>query len=223
MRVGYPWRLGVAVLTPLLSGLLAPTASAAVPLGGGAGIVVGGSYCTLATIGHDNTGVLVGFTAAHCGGPGSRVVAKGTSDPVGSVVAANDDLDYAVIKFDPAAVTPTASFAGFPINGLGPDPAYRQPACKVGAATGAFCGAISSLAGPGPHMSMSRSGPFQPGDDGGPVTSDDLLVAIVRGGKVLTPLELPPFPVTDLVKFSAILADVNANGGPGAGFAPMPN
>jgi hypothetical protein len=202
--------------------LLSPTASAAVPLGGGAGIVVDGSYCTLATIGHDRTGELVGFTAAHCGGPGARVVAEGTNDPVGSVVAANGDLDYAVIKLDPTVVTPTANFAGFPINGIGPDPAYRQPACRVGAATGAFCGAISSLGGPGPRMSMSRSGLFQPGDDGGPVTSDDLLVAIIRGGKMLTPLSLPPFPVTDLVKFSAIVADINPNGGPGAGFAPVP-
>jgi hypothetical protein len=204
------------VLTSLLSGVPAPTASAAVPLGGGAGIVVDGSYCTLATIGHDNTGELVGFTAAHCGGPGAQVVAEGTNDPVGSVVAANGDLDYAVIKFNPAEVTPAANFAGS-------DPDYHQPACKLGAATGAFCGGISSISGPGPHMSMSRSGPFQPGDDGGPVTSNDLLVAIVRGGKVITPLELPPFPVTDLVKFSAILSDRNANGGPGAGFAPIPN
>jgi hypothetical protein len=203
--------------------LLSPPASAAVPLGGGAGIVVDGSYCTLATIGHDKTGELVGFTAAHCGGPGAQVVAEGTNDPVGSVAAANGDLDYAVIKFDPAAVTPTANFAGFPINGVGPDPVYRQPACRAGAATGASCGGIDSLGGPGPRMNMSRSGPFQPGDDGGPVTSDDLLVAIVRGGKVLTPQELPPFAVTNLVKFSAILADVNGNGGPGAGFAPVPD
>lgn len=208
------------MLTYLLSGLLAPPASAAVPLGGGVGIVVDGSYCTLTTIGHDNTGELVGFTAAHCGGPGAQVVAEGTNDPVGSVAAANGDLDYAVIKFDPAAVTPTANFAGFTINGIGPDPDYRHPACKLGGATGAFCGGIGSLSGPGSRMSMP--GLFQPGDDGGPVTSDNLLIAMIIGGKFLPAnLHGGPYQFTHLVKFSAILGDVNAKGGPGAGFAPV--
>ena len=92
MRITYRRRFVVGVLASLLSGLLASTASAAVPLGGGASIVVGEGYCTLTTVGHDNTGELVGFTAAHCGGLGARVRAK-PSD--GSVVAANGDLDYA--------------------------------------------------------------------------------------------------------------------------------
>jgi hypothetical protein len=46
-------------------------------LGGGAGIVVDGTYCTLASIGHQKSGQLVGFTAGHCGGPGAPVVAEG--------------------------------------------------------------------------------------------------------------------------------------------------
>ena len=99
-------------------------------LGGGAGIVVNGAPCTLATIGHDRTGELVGFTAATCGDPGSSVGIEGGPGGVGNVVAANDDLDYAVIKFDPAKVVPTANFAGFPINGVRPDPDYGQGACN---------------------------------------------------------------------------------------------
>jgi hypothetical protein len=65
--------LAAGIVIALLAGLLAPTAAAdgAVPLGGGAGIVVAGTYCTLATIGHDKTGELVGFTAGHCGGTGA--------------------------------------------------------------------------------------------------------------------------------------------------------
>jgi hypothetical protein len=35
------------------------------PLGGGAGIVVDGNPGTLATIGHDNAGELVGVTSGH--------------------------------------------------------------------------------------------------------------------------------------------------------------
>lgn len=50
-----------------MTGLLTPTASAGgqVALGGAAGIEVGGTYCTLGTIGHDKAGALVGFTAGH--------------------------------------------------------------------------------------------------------------------------------------------------------------
>ena len=151
--------LAVGFATVLLAGLLTPTAAAdgTILLGGGAGIVVDGSYCTLGTIGHDNTGALVGFTAAHCGGPGAQVVAEGSGVRVGTVAAANGALDYSVIKFDPAAVTPTANFAGFPINGIGPDPDYHQPACKQGGATGAICGHIDSLSGPGTHVNMTGS------------------------------------------------------------------
>ena len=221
-----PTIVGAVVALVTSTGVLSPAAAAddRVVLGGGAGIVVGGNYCTLATMGHDHVGDLVGFSAGHCGGPGAPVVAEGADNhgPLGSVAAVGDGLDYGVIKFDPAKVMPTASFAGFAIYGIGPDPAYRQPACTLGAATGAFCGGIDSPGGPGPRMSMSRAGLFQPGDDGGPVTCDGLLVAIILGGRMLTPQELPPFPISNLVKFSAILNDVNAKGGPGAGFSPIP-
>lgn len=211
----------------LLAGLFAPIASAAVPLGGGAGIVVEGSYCTLATIGHDNSGELVGFTAAHCGGPGSPVVVEGTDTTVGTVVAANGDLDYAVIKFDPAAVTPTANFAGFAINGIGPDPEWHQPECRLGAATGDFCSHNGTIPGPGPHMSMGGGNypNYLPGDNGAPVTSVGLLVGLVTGGFFapnVGPVPLPPHQLIYVTKFSAILDDVNSTNGPGAGFVPIP-
>jgi hypothetical protein len=213
------------LLTVVIGCLFAPTASAAIPLGGGAGIVVDGSYCTLATIGHDSTGELVGFTAAHCGGPGAQVVAEGSEDlgPVGTVVAANGGIDYAVIKFDPAKISPIPDFAGFLIRGIDTSPHdVGQPACKFGADTGDFCSDIFSIPSPGPRMSMH--GLFQPGDDGGPVTSDDLLVGMIRNGEVIyiPNLLLPNKPITFSIKIGTILDDVNANGGPGAGFTPIP-
>ena len=58
-----------------LSVVLAPAPPPPIPvtLGGGSGIVVDGdAFCTLTTIGHDNRGDLIGFTSAHCGGPGAR-------------------------------------------------------------------------------------------------------------------------------------------------------
>jgi hypothetical protein len=207
--------------------LLSPTATAdgSVVLGGGAGIVVEGSYCTLATIGHDHAGELVGFTAGHCGGPGALVVPEGADNhgPVGTVAAVGDGMDYGVIKFDPAKVAPTANFAGFPVNGIGPDPDWRQHACTNGAANGVRCGGIFTIPGPGPRAAMGNS-PFQPGDDGGPVTCDNRLIGVAFAGRT-TPGDLwglPPTSFTDFTKFSAILNDVNAKGGPGAGFTPIP-
>jgi hypothetical protein len=220
-----PHQAAVIVGIATVAGLLAPTASAdgSAILGGGAGITVNGTYCTLATIGHDNTGELVGFTAASCGGPGSQVTAVGGAN-VGSVVAADDSLKYAVIKFDPAQVTPTANFAGFAINGIGPDPDFRRPACTDGAATGNQCGKITTIPGPGPGRNMAGA-TFQPGDEGRPVTADNLLIGIAYRGWVTTPDLLyggGNKPEATVVLISAILNDVNAKGGPGAGFSPVP-
>lgn len=144
---------------------------------------------------------------------------------LGAVVAIANDLrlDYAVIKFGPAKVTPIGNFAGFVINGIGLNPEWHQPECRLGAGTGDFCSGSSTLPGPGSHMAMPR-GSYQRGDDGGPVTSNDLLVGMIMGGRWV-PGDLPgapAFQITDMTKFSAILDDVNTNGGPGAGFAPVP-
>jgi hypothetical protein len=221
-----PWIVRAAVALVASAGALSPTAAAddKVPLGGGAGVVVDGSHCTLNSIGHDNTGELVGFTAAHCGGPGAQVVAEGAENhgSLGTVAAVGDGLDYSVIRFDPAKVSPTANFAGFPIDGIGPDPDLGEPACTLGAATGDQCSHIVTIPGPGPGRSMLA--PFQPGDDGRPVTSDDLLIGLVRDGYTI-PGDLLgnlPMPETELILFSAILNDVNAKGGAGAGFSPIP-
>lgn len=200
-------------------------ADGAVPLGGGAGITVDGTPCTLATIGHDKAGELIGFTAGHCGGPGAPVVAEGSENhgPVGAVAAVGDGLDYGVIKFDPARVTPAANFAGFAINGIGSDPDWHQPVCTQGAANGNNCGGVATMPGPGPRRSMGHAH-FQPGDDGAPVTSNGLLIGVVFGGMFVPPdlQGSPPHDFTHFVLFSAIMNDVNAKGGPGAGFSPIP-
>jgi hypothetical protein len=217
-----------AIMAPAVRVSGIATADDKVVLGGGAGITVNGTFCTLATIGHDNTGALVGFTAASCGGPGSPVTAEGSGTPVGSVAAANDYLHYSVIKFDPAKVTPTASFAGFAINGIGPDPTPGQPACKQGGATGRDCHNIRPFLDSTPERPIARiAASYGSGDDGGPVTSDDLLVAMITSGFINA--ATPPFPVghpaqpeNRVIYISAILNDVNAKGGPGAGFTPIP-
>ena len=100
-----------------------------IPLGGGSGIVVNeDALCTLTTIGTDARGELIGFTSAHCGGPGAVVAAEAAKDrgTVGTMVAGNDSLDYAIIQFDKAKVAPVANVGGFLINGIGPDPVCRS-------------------------------------------------------------------------------------------------
>jgi len=219
---GVLWAAGSVAVTMISA---APSAGAddKTSLGGGAGIVVDGNHCTLTTIGRDKTGALVGFTAGHCGGPGARVVGEGAENhgPLGEVAAVGDGLDYSVIRFDPAKVAPTAQFAGFPIDGIGPDPEMGQPTCTLGAATGDQCSHIVTVAGPGPGRSMLA--PFQPGDAGRPVTADDMLIGLVVDGYTIPGDTLGniPLPDTQLILFSAIVDDVNAKGGPGAGFSPI--
>lgn len=199
-----------------------------VPLGGGAGIVVDGdTFCTLTTIGNDNTGQLVGFTSAHCGGPGAQVVAEAVQGrgPVGTMVAGNDNLDYAVIRFDPAKVAPVANFSGFVINGVGPDPAFGDVACKQGRTTGNSCGVTW---GPGQDpgtIVMQVCG--QPGDSGGPVTVNNLLVGMIHGAlsenlPACVVKYIPLHTPAVVVSINAVLADVTSKNRTGAGFIPVP-
>src|SRR6476660_4821927 len=87
--------LTISAMMVALCALLLPSAHAdgLVPLGGGSGIVVeGDTFCTLTAIGNDNRGTLLGFTSAHCGGPGQRVAAEGDGGAgvLGTLFAGND-------------------------------------------------------------------------------------------------------------------------------------
>jgi hypothetical protein len=199
-----------------------------IPLGGGAGILVNGdTLCTLTTIGTDPKGNLMGFTSAHCGGPGAPVVAEAAKErgSVGTMVSGNDGLDYAVIQFDKAKVLPQANFGGFAINGIGPDPASGQIACKQGRTTGNSCGVTW---GPGQEpgtILMQVCG--QPGDSGAPVTVNDQLVGMIHGAfsenlPVCITKYIPLHTPAVVQSINADLADLQAKNRPGAGFVPIP-
>ena len=222
------WALTTAVLA-WLAVLVAPGSAAAdkVVLGGGAGVIVDGeSRCTLTAIGKDRNDVLVGFTSAHCGGPGAVVASEASpgAGTLGVMVAGNDALDYAVIEFDPAKVTPVNNYDGFLINGLGPDPVAGQIACKQGRSTGNSCG-VTWGPGPKPGTTVNQvcGGP---GDSGAPVTIDNRLVGMLHGGASqllpgcvtkYIPLHTPAVTVS----ISAVLADLAERGRTGAGFVPI--
>ncbi|CAN5265581.1 S1 family peptidase [soil metagenome] len=204
-----------------------PAAAAPVTLGGGSGIVINGeSYCTLTAIGTDARGDLIGFTSAHCGGPGAVVAAEGApaAGPVGEMVAGNEALDYAVIRFDRSKVIPTNNVNGFVIDGLGPDPAFGQVACKLGRTTGYSCGVTW---GPGEQPgTILNQVCGQPGDSGAPVTVDNKLVGMIHGAFSedlptcaikFIPLHTPAVTMS----FNTQLADITAKARPGTGFAPV--
>ncbi len=220
--------LGAGVLSCVAVLPLAPVAAAAdpVPLGGGAGLVIDGeTFCTLTAIGKDRTGALVGFTSAHCGGPGAQVAAEGAEDrgTLGTMVAGNDGLDYAVIRFDPAKVAPVSNWNGFVIDGLGPDPAFGQVACKLGRTTGYSCGVTW---GPGQDPgTIVNQVCGRPGDSGAPVTVNNKLVGMIHGAFTeglptcvikYIPLHTPAITMS----MNAILADLAVKDRPGAGFIP---
>jgi hypothetical protein len=222
-------RLVAAVVAVVLwmTGSAGAAAASTVPLGGGAGIVVNGeTYCTLTAIGNDGQGNLVGFTSAHCGGPGAAVAAEGIegAGALGVMVAGNDALDYAVIKFDRTKVSPVNNYKGFAINGIGTDPKFGQIACKLGRTTGYSCGVTW---GPGEEPGTMLSQVCgRPGDSGAPVTVNNQLVGMIHGAFSeelptcvikFIPLHTPAVAVS----INAILGDLSAKSRTGAGFVPV--
>lgn len=218
----------IAVAAAALISTPAPAqAQALIPLGGGSGLVVNGeTLCTLTAIGYDNRAKLVGFTSAHCGGPGARVGAEEAEDAgvVGTMVAGNDALDYAVIEFDPRKVRPVNSVDGFRIDGLGPDPVAGDIACKLGRTTGYSCGVTW---GPGQEPgTIVNQVCGQPGDSGAPVTVNNRLVGMIHGAFsenlptcVIKYIPLHTPAVT--MSFNTQLADITAKNRAGTGFVPV--
>lgn len=219
----------VVLLVLALAGPHVPTVRAddLVILGGGSGIVIGDdTLCTLTAIGDDARGNLIGFTSAHCGGPGAKVTSERAKEMgvVGTMVAGNDGLDYAVIEFDRQRVQPVKSIDGFEIDGVGPDPVFGEVACKLGRTTGYSCGVTW---GPGEQPgTIVNQVCGQPGDSGAPVTVNNLLVGMIHGAfsedlptcvVKYVPLHTPAVTMS----MNAVLGDITAKNRPGTGFVPV--
>lgn len=210
--------VSIAVIAALFAGLPAAQAQQVrADLGGGSGIVVGGDFlCTLTTIGYDNAGRLVGFTAAHCGGPGSTVTAEANpaAGVVGTIARTNGALDYAVIQFDPARVNPVRSVGPTTITGTGAPAQFSEWVCKQGRSTGHTCG-FSVYVDPVFNETWGLVCVSE-GDSGGPVTRGTTLVGMVSA-YFLVPCIGPKISIN----MEAVVADASAAGGPGAGFRPV--
>ncbi|WP_280239784.1 serine protease [Nocardia abscessus] len=187
-------------------------------LGGGSGIVVGGqNICTLTTIGRDSSGRLVGFTAAHCGGAGATVAAENNRDAgaVGTVDYADSTMDYSVVVFDPGIVAPVNQVGGTTITGLGGPARPPDTVCKEGRTTGRTCGVAYGDVFTSGNLTWTQTCVVE-GDSGAPLVVGTTLVGMVNG--YLAVPCLGPQLGTDI---TAVVADVNARGGAGAGFQPI--
>jgi hypothetical protein len=185
-------------------------------IGGGSGIIIDGEYeCTLTAIGHDATGQLVGLTAGHCGSPGSRVVAE--SDPnagqIGTFAYADhNELDYAVIVFDPSRVIPERRVGPVTITNVGAPANFPDIVCKQGRTTGNTCGVAWGDVFDSKTDTWTQLCVVE-GDSGAPIMRGDTLVGMVNA--YLAVACLGPEVGTSI---SAVLRDIDAHHLPGAGF-----
>ncbi|MEU8894438.1 hypothetical protein [Nocardia sp. NPDC048505] len=229
----------VAAIAAVIAGVgaaLAGTAQAdpgSVVLGGSSGLVFENDHaCSLAAIGYDNGGRLVGLTAGHCAPTGSLVGSE-TQLRAGAVgiVAYSDDgegLDFAVLVFDKERVTPVRTVGATTINGIGDRPGPGATVCSNGRSSGPGCGLVWGDLDPITTLNQACS---KPGDSGGPVTVGDRLVGMNLGrltGLAGIGFDIPCTTAANPIHSPAyfapideILAAINAKGGAGAGFRPV--
>ncbi|WP_018178948.1 hypothetical protein [Jongsikchunia kroppenstedtii] len=208
----------VGATTILLGSGSAAAAGGPIPIGGGSGILIthGSNYtnaCTVATIGHDAAGDLVGLTGARCGGAGQRVLSEVWQDRgrIGVITYSNPVLNYAVIKFDPNVVIPVNSVGGITIRGIDPAPGPGQIVCKTGRTMGTNCAWTWQSDAVGHTTQLCVA----PGDTGAPVVAGDRLVGMVTGFAVLACIT----PETG-TNIGTILSNAGRNGSL-VGFRPI--
>ncbi|MFC7446779.1 serine protease [Rhodococcus daqingensis] len=203
--------------TVSLVGVFPAAAAGPAVMGGGSGIIVGGeAMCTLTTIGHDGGGRLVGITAGHCGEPGAAIVPSHNEEVgiVGHMVAKSTQWDYAVIQFNPAKVTPVNRIGSVTITGMGAPANFPDIVCKEGLRTGNTCGITW-----GDLVQTNETWTQMcviEGDSGAPVVRGTTLVGMVNAyvGFACIGPELG-------TNIDVIIADINAQGGVGAGYRPI--
>ncbi|AZQ73220.1 MULTISPECIES: trypsin-like peptidase domain-containing protein [Streptomyces] len=234
--------------TPAAGSAAAPAAERPLtPIGGGTGIIFRITptpeerqsfyVCTLTAVGRDNAGNLVGLTNAHCfiDEKGNKLVGEKVyrdTSPAGTAAAPADlnasradletgaigevtfvstpnnllnagpkGLDYAVIKLDESRVAPTATVGGVTISSIGAPPPNGVRMCKQGHRTGLTCGIkLGTHDIWFTHLIWTNGG-----DSGSPVVSGQTLVGNAWG-------------VQHSSAILDIIAEMNANGGVGAGF-----
>ncbi|MDF3283640.1 S1 family peptidase [Gordonia sp. N1V] len=226
----------LTVLVGLLLALAPAYAAQAAPratVGGGSAIVIDGRFgCTMTTVGHDRAGRLIGLTAGHCGHFGSKVSLEDNpaAGVVGRFARKSEPGDYAVITLDPNRVSAVRTAGGATIRSVGAFPPAGANVCKAGRTTGFSCGPVLQTSSTDSLSYVCANH----GDSGGPIVMGDRVVGMLNGGLILgipgTPIKgaigcvnpaIPIYSPLVATKMTAILADLNAQGGVGAGFRPI--
>ncbi|WP_328389587.1 serine protease [Nocardia sp. NBC_00416] len=220
-----------AVFAVALSTALIGTGTAAADpgrpvLGGGSGLIISSEsghmseyaiQCTLTTIGRDGAGRLVGLTAGHCGTPGHEVYSE--QDPgagvLGRFVYSNQDLDYAVLEFDPGRVTPVNRVGNLSITGVGGPAQFPAIVCKEGRTTGNTCGIAYGDVFASSMETWSQMCVME-GDSGAPVVVGSTLVGMVNAY-----LAIACFGPEVGTNMATIMGDINSRGGVGSGYLPI--
>lgn len=216
----------VALSTALLGTGTAAADPARPVLGGGSGLIISSEsgqmseyaiQCTLTTIGHDGAGRLVGITAGHCGTPGHEVYAE--QDPgagaLGRFVHSNQDLDYAVLEFDPGRVTPVNRIGNLSITGVGAPAQFPNIVCKEGRTTGNTCGLAYGDVFASNMETWSQMCVME-GDSGAPVVVGSTLVGMVNAY-----LAIACFGPEVGTNMTTIMGDIDSRNSIGAGYRPI--
>lgn len=178
--------------------------------------------CTLGVVGTDSQGRKVGLTAGHCGQPGDQVWSADSWQvgPTGTVVTTNQVHDYSVVELGSNAEI-TRTYNGVTVNSVGGPVAPGQVLCKQGVATGHTCGHVWA-ADDEVHITQVCA---MMGDSGAPLLAGDRMVGMISGGVLpdhrlscQSPLQGQLFMPTASHTMDAVLKDVDARGGVGAGF-----
>nr|WP_241228454.1 S1 family peptidase [Corynebacterium hylobatis] len=191
--------------------------------GPGTPIYLGDSMmCTLGVVGTDAQGRKVGLTAGHCGQPGDQVWSADSWQvgPTGTVVTTNQVHDYSVVELGSNAEL-TRTYNGVTVNSVGGPVGPGQVLCKQGVATGHTCGHVWA-ADEEVHITQVCA---MTGDSGAPLLAGDRMVGMISGGVLpdhrlscKSPLQGQLFMPTASHTMDAVLKDVDARGGVGAGF-----
>ncbi len=198
-------------------------------VGGGTGILLDGrAGCTMTAVGRDRAGRLVGLTAGHCGGIGSRVALQRNPrfGTIGRVVTRSANYDVDVISLDASRVRGVRSVGKARIARIGTYPQPFSTVCKSGRTTGFTCGPTLTLKGRYAYNYVCSA----PGDSGGPILVGNRVVGMLNGGMRLAgpgtsiacvdpalPLHTPMIAT----KMSDILRVLNRTSAVGAGFRPV--
>lgn len=212
----------------------APVASAAPPLTIANGdkitpTTVYPGYCTMGVVGYDTFGNLVGITAGHCTanpneGPGGPMWLHDRKDmpPIGTIAKVNhgSNFDYMVIDLDENVVAPkSVGPNNFRVDKLGPKfvNLFSGFVCKNGQTTKITCGLVTSNNG----RLITSTAWIQQGDSGGPLSLRGGIVGI--GSRIDYPGRSTGISPFVWINIHNIIADINVQGGVGAGFVPVNN